>query len=279
MKTKLLTKCLLGGALVATTVAHAGFFEFKEDSQLSPLQKNMLKVLFVDKAVQGISSMVSTFQTTVLQEIVTEYKDALLAGGSKSLEDIILSYLFEASRKKKDLRAILKYDAALTEDLKNADTIFEEAITGDKDGLFNGIIRETLKAYKKCIASDDTDDKTQLTEAYNVLWDTVVSAWSTDFTEEFWDDIMEQYPNSQLGTLLTSLRAADGKNACEKIASLLGAIIKKEIEKTAEGCCCSCCGPCCKKTMEITEQSAKFIIKILPTVLQLVVTIMSTTAA
>ena len=277
MKTKLLIKCLLGGALVATTIAHAGFFEFKEDSKLSTLQKNMLKVLFVDKCVNGISSMVSTFQTTVLKDIVVEYKDAVLAGGSKSLEDIILSYLLSTSRKKKDLKAILRYDTALSEDLKNAETILQEAITGDRDGLFNGIIRETLKAYKKCIATDDIDDKEQLTEAYNVLWDTVVSAWATDFSDEFWDDIVEQYPESKLGSLLTSLRAADGKNACQKIASLLGKIIEDEIEKSTS-CCCECCGPCCKKTLEITAQSAKVIIDILPTVVKLVVAIMTAAA-
>ena len=277
MKTKLLTKCLLGGTLVATSIANAGFFEFKEDSKLSTLQKNMLKVLFVDKCVNGISSMVSTFQTTVLKDIVVEYKDAVLAGGSKSLEDIILSYLLSTSRKKKDLKAILRYDTALSEDLKNAETILQEAITGDRDGLFNGIIRETLKAYKKCIATDDIDDKEQLTEAYNVLWDTVVSAWATDFSDEFWDDIVEQYPESKLGSLLTSLRAADGKNACQKIASLLGKIIEDEIEKSTS-CCCECCGPCCKKTLEITAQSAKVIIDILPTVVKLVVAIMTAAA-
>ena len=74
MKTKLLTKCLLGGTLIATSIANAGFFEFQEGSKLSALQKNMLKVLFVDKSVQGISSMVSTFQATVLKDIVVEYK-------------------------------------------------------------------------------------------------------------------------------------------------------------------------------------------------------------
>ena len=259
---------------MATSIANAGFFEFKEDSKLSALQKNMLKVLFVDKSVQGISSMVSTFQTTVLKDIVVEYKDAVLAGESKKLEDIILSYLLSTSRKKKDLKAILKYDTALSEDLKNADTIFQEAIMGDKDGLFNGIIRETLRSYKKCIDADEIDDKEQLTEAYEVLWDTVVSAWSTDFTGDFWDDIVEQYPNAKLGALLTSLRAADGKNACQKIASLLGKIIEEEIEKTT-ACCCDCCGPCCKKTLEITAQSAKVIIDILPTVIKLVVAIMT----
>ena len=268
----------MGGTLVATTIANAGFFEFKEDSKLSTLQKNMLKVLFVDKCVNGISSMVSTFQTTVLKDIVVEYKDAVLAGGSKSLEDIILSYLLSTSRKKKDLKAILRYDTALSEDLKNAETILQEAITGDRDGLFNGIIRETLKAYKNCIAPDDIDDKEQLTEAYNVLWETVVSAWATDFSDEFWDDIVEQYPESKLGGLLTSLRAADGKNACQKIASLLGKIIEDEIEKSTS-CCCECCGPCCKKTLEITAQSAKVIIDILPTVVKLVVAIMTAAGA
>ena len=277
MKTKFLTKCLLGATLLATSFANAGFFEFKEDSKLSTLQKNMLKVLFVDKAVQGISGMVSTFQTNVLKDIVVEYNDALLARESKSLENIILSYLLETSRKKKDLRAILKYDTALAEDLKNADTIFSEAINGDKDGLFNGIIRETLKAYKKCIETDDVDDKEQLTEAYDVLWDTVVSAWSCDFSGEFWDDIVEQYPDAKLGGLLASLRAADGKNACEKIASLLGKIIEEEIEKST-ACCCACCGPCCKKTLEITAKSMKVIIDILPTIVQLVVAVMTATA-
>lgn len=263
---------------MATSIANAGFFEFKEDSKLSTVQKNMLKVLFVDKAVQGITSMVSTFQTTVLEDIVAEYKDALLKGNSKTLEDIILDYLLSTSRKKKDLRAILKYDTALSEDVKNADKIFEAAITGEKDGLFNGIIRETIKAFKKCIAEDEVDDKEQLTEAYNVLWDTVVSAWATDFSEEIWDDIIEQYPDSKLSGLLDNLRAADGKNACQKIASLLGSVIQKEIEKATEGCCCACCGPCCKKTMEITAQSAKVIIDLLPTILKLVVTVMSATA-
>ena len=263
---------------MATTIANAGFFEFQKDSKLSTLQKNMLKVLFVDKAVQGISSMVSTFQTTVLKDIVVEYKDALLAGGSTTLEDIILSYLLETSRKKKDLRAILKYDTALAEDLKNADSILQEAITGEKDGLFNGIIRETLKAYKKCIATDEIDDKEQLTEAFEVLWDTVVSTWTTDFSEEFWDDIIDQYPNAKLKTLLNSLRAADGKNACQKIANLLGKIIEAEIEKSMD-CCCDCCGPCCKKTMEITEKSAKVIIDILPTIVQVVVAIMTAAGA
>ena len=71
--------------------------------------------------------------------------------------------------------------------------------------------------------------------------------------------------------------AADGKNACQKIASLLGKIIQDEIEKNTS-CCCECCAPCCKKTLEITAQSVKVIIDILPTVVQLVVAIMTATA-
>lgn len=273
MNIKSLTKCLLGTTLMTASVANAGFFEYNEDSKLSKIQQNMLKVFFVEKSVQGISSMVSTFETSVLKDIMLEYKDSLLSGSITSLQDIILSYLLETSRKTKDLKAILKYDTALTEDLTNAEAILQEAITGDKDGLFNGIIRETLKSYKKCLTEDEIDDKEQLTEAYNVLWDTVVSAWDCDFSGEFWDNLVAQYPEAKLGGILTGLRAADGKNACEKIASLLESIIQKQIENI--DCCCSCCGPCCRKTYEITSKASKTIIAILPTIVQLVITIMT----
>lgn len=278
MNTKILKQCLWGTTLAATSVAYAGFFEFKEDSKLAPIQQNTLKVLFVDKAVRGISSMVSSFETGgVLADIILEYKDALLSGKDTSLEDIILPYLFETSRKKRDLKAILKYDADLADDIKNAETVFQEAITGDKDGLFNGIIRETLKAYKKCITVDDVDDKEQLTEAYNVLWDTVVNAWTCDFSGEFWDELVCQYPEAKLGSLLAKLREADGKNACQKIASVLGNVIKEELEKSAD-CCCEGCKPCCQKTLEITAEATKTIIKLLPTITQLVVAIMTASA-
>lgn len=273
-----LKKCILGTTLAATSVAYAGFFEFKEDSKLAPIQQNTLKVLFVDKAVRSISSMVSSFETGgVLTDIILEYKDALLGGEDTSLEDIILPYLLETSRQEKDRNAILEYNANLADDIKNAEKVFKEAITGEKDGLFNGIIRETLKAYKRCIAVDDIDDKEQLTEAYDVLWDTVVSAWTCDFKGEFWDDLVDQYPEAKLGGLLAKLREADGKNACQKIASVLGNVIKEELEKSAD-CCCEGCKPCCKKTLEITSEAAKTIIKLLPTITQLVIAIMTATA-
>ena len=278
MNTKILKQCLWGTTLAATSVAYAGFFEFKEDSKLAPIQQNTLKVLFVDKAVRGISSMVSSFETGgVLADIILEYKDARSSDEDASLEDIILPYLLETSRKNKDLEAILKYDANLADDIKNAEKVFQEAITGNKDGLFNGIIRETLKAYKKCIKVDGVDDKEQLTEAYAVLWDTVVNAWTCDFSGEFWDNLVDQYPEAKLGGLLTKLREADGKNACQKIASVLGNVIKEELEKSAD-CCCESCKPCCKKTLEITTEATKIIIKLLPTITQLVVAIMTATA-
>ncbi len=273
MNTKILTKCLLGAALVGTSIANAGFFEYKEDSKLSKMQQNTLKIFFVEKSVQGISSLVSTFETGILKDIVQKYKEALLKGDASSWDDIIASYLLEPSRKEKDLKAILRYSADLTSGFEDAEKIFQDAITKENDGFFNGIIRETLKSYKKCLTDDEIGDEEQLTEAYEVLWDTVVSAWNCDFSSDIWDKIAERYPEAKLGNLLTLLREADGRNTCEKIAYLLGSAIDAQMEK-ANGCCGGC-GPCCKKTYDITRKAVADIIQVLPTIVQLVVTIIS----
>lgn len=264
---KILNNLLFGGALACASVLNAELFQFPENSTLSKDQQLTLKVLFVKSSVEGIKTLATSFEKGTLTDIVKDYLKQ-----SKSLHDIILPYLLNNEHKSNDLKAVLEYNAAIDNNLVNADKIYLDAIEGANDGLFNGIIRETLKTFKKFILVDNKDDSHQLTEAFDVLWEAVTSNEAMlEFNEEFLNRISALYPDLKIASLLESLNNANGRNICEKIANLLASSLEEKIDDAVSSHCCGCF----QTTFGIAKDIAKTIIPYIPEILKLVITIIT----
>ena len=266
---KMLNKLLFSGALSCASVLNADFFEFPENSKLSKDQQLTLKVLFVKSAVEGVKTLATSFKTGTLTDIV---KDYLKVSNSQNLYDIILPYLLNTDRKAKDLSAILDYNSSIDNNLVNAEELYAEAIAGEEDGLFNGIIRETLKTFKKFILLDSENDLDQSEEAFNVLWNTIsYNETVLEFNEEFLNKISALYPDLKIPSLLESLNGLKGKNICEKIANLLASTLGEKIDEAVESHCCGCF----QTTFGIAKDVVKTVIPYVPEILKLVITIIT----
>lgn len=265
---KILNKLLFGGALSCASVLNAELFQFPENSTLSTDQQLALKALFIKSSVDGIKTLATSFKKGTLADIVKDYLKE-----SKSLHDIILPYLLNTQHKNYDLKAVLEYNnAAIDNNLVNADKFYLEAITGENDGLFNGVIRETLKMFKKFILIDKIDDTAQLTEAFDVLWNAVSSNEAVlEFNEELLNKISELYPDLKISSLLESLNNIPGRNICEKIANLLASSLEEKIDEAVSSHCCGCF----QTTFGIAKDIAKTIIPYIPEILKLVITIIT----
>lgn len=264
---KTFNKLLFGGALSCASVLNADLFEFPEKSTLSKDQQLTLKVLFVKTSVEGIKTLSTSFQTGTLTDIVKDYLKQ-----SNNLYDIILPYLLNVEHKANDLKAVLDYNTAVDNNLANADKVYLAAINGEEDGLFNGIIRETLKTFKKFILVDEEDDTAQLTEAFEVLWKAVSSNETIlEFNEEFLNKISALYPDLKIKSLLESLNNVSGKNICEKIANLLASSLEEKIDDAVSSHCCGCF----QTTYGIAKDVAKTIFPFIPEIINLVLTIIT----
>lgn len=263
---KILNKLLFGGALSCASVLNAELFQFQENSSLSKDQQLTLKVLFVKSSVEGIKTLATSFGKGTLADIVKDYLK-----GSETLYDIILPYLLNNDHKSNDLKAILEYNTS-DNNLANGEELYLEAIAGENDGLFNGVIRETLKTFKKFILSDATDDTAQLTEAFDVLWKTVSSNEVVlDLNEEFLSKISTLYPNLKISSLIESLNNTNGRNICEKIANLLASNLEEKIDDAVSAHCCGCF----QTTFGIAKDITKTVIPYIPEILKLVITIIT----
>ena len=264
---KTFNKLLFGGALSCASVLNADIFEFPEYSTLSKDQQLTLKVLFVKTSVEGIKTLSTSFQTGTLADIVKDYLKQ-----SNSLYDIILPYLLNVEHKANDLKAVLDYNTAVDNNLANADKVYLDAIAGEGDGLFNGIIRETLKTFKEFILVDEEDDTAQLMEAFEVLWKAVSSNETfLEFNEEFLNKISALYPDLKIKSLLESLNNVSGKNICEKIANLLASSLEEKIDDAVSSHCCGCF----QTTYGIAKDVAKTIFPFIPEIINLVLTIIT----
>ena len=266
---KMLNKLLFGGALSCASVLNADFFEFPQESKLSKDQQLTLKVLFVKSAVEGVKTLTTAFETGTLTDIV---KDYIKSSNSASLYDIILPYLLNTDRKSKDLNAILTYNTSIDNNLINAEALYSEAIEGEEDGLFNGIIRETLKAFKKYILLDTENDLEQSEEAFNVVWNAISSNEAVlEFNEEFLNKISSIFPDLKVSRLLESLNVLNGRNLCEKIANLLASTLEEKIDEAVQSHCCGCF----QTTFGFAKDVVKTVIPYVPEILKLIITIIT----
>ena len=248
-----------------TSLINAGPFSFPEESTLSKEQRKTLQTLFIEKSALAIKSAFS--EEYYPQKLVS----ALKKDPQIDLVKLVMVGLLDTSRKAKDLKIILNYSDKYDATPQQAEKEYQTATMADEDGLFNAIIRETLKTFKKCIVTDDVSDKTQLTEAFNVLWETVVGAWVCDFSEKFWEEIVEEYSDSQLTKILATLKDAEGSNICEKIASFLATTIKVQADNAAD----SCCARCCKGTCDVACYVVETVAAILPDLIKIITIIIS----
>lgn len=242
-KAKFISKIVIGGFLTSMPLSQADLFVFPELSTLTPLQQTSLKVLCIKSGVDGVKTLFNEFQKDTLKKAVN-----LWMKSSFSLSQVFMTYLFNESRKENDWEAVLAYNDAVEQKLPNPEKIYKEALKSENDGLFNGIIRETLKSFKQCILLDSIEDSAQLEEAFNVLWNCLTDANGTfDVDPETVEKVKSQFPDFDIAGTFKSVSEASGKNLCEKIANFLETAIKNAIQQgTQDGnCCCECLGKTC----------------------------------
>ena len=265
----MLNKLLIGGVLSCASIVNAEFFNFPEESTLSKVQQRTLKALFITTATGGIKTLITSFDAEILTHITKNY---LKNSDSQSLVDVILHYLLNTDRKEKDLNEILGNQSSIDISLINADNVYKDAIKRENDGLFNGIIRETLSIFKTYILLDTVSDKKQLNEAFNVLWDTISANKAIlKLDEDSIQSLTERYPDLKIASLIEKLNNSNGKTICEKIANLLASTIEEKIEETIESHCCGWF----QTTFGIVQNAVKTIIPYIPEVLKLTITIIT----
>lgn len=255
-KAKFISKIVIGGCLTSMPLSQADLFVFPQPSTMTPLQQTSLKVLCIKSGVDGVKTLFNEFQKDTLKEAID-----LWTKSSFSLSEVFMSYLFNPSRRENDWEAVLAYNDAVEQKLPNPEKIYKEALKSEKDGLFNGIIREALKSFKQCILVDSVEDRVQLEEAFNVLWNCLTDTNGTfEVDPETVEKVKSQFPDFDIEGTFKSVASASGKNLCEKIANFLETAIKNAIQKGAEdgNCCCECLG----KTFSCLKASLPYVAEV-----------------
>lgn len=227
-----INKIILGCGICCAPIVNADFFTFPKDSTLNETQQRCLKALFITSTTSGTKNLEAEF----LQKDFAEHVKSWVKDG-KDLSDLVQRLLLNGSRKEQDLKIILDASA---DNLTNTDDAYMAAIQDTNDGLFNGIIRETLKMFKNYIV-DDTDDTGQLQEAFDVVWNGVVNANTSpqDF-KDFLNKILEIHPSSKIAEFATAVMDAPGPNLCAKIANYLGETFTEKVDEVIQSKCCAC---------------------------------------
>ena len=256
---KFITGLLLMVTLWGTSFVQADLFVFPEKSLLTQRKQEAIRKIFMDVMLEASNAFIVYLQNPGFSKTI---KASL--NNPTVLKRIFLERLFKYSRKKDDKKMINQFIC----DVKHEED-FSVIINSDNDGLFNGIIRETIREYAAEYLTYVENKKEVLREIFNVLWEGItnkdlVCCVDTNFISAIKEMIGDQLSVDVIGAAFDTFHNIPG-DLCNKVATVISHLLCTEFNNTIET---SCCCTCLKGTYGITKKIVKKVLPVLPTLIQ-----------
>lgn len=261
MKSKFITGLLLLFTLLSTNFTCADLFNFPKKSLLRDHQQEEVRKFFMDTMLEASKAFIAYLQEPIFYKAI---KSSL--NDPESLKKVLLERFFKCSRKKEDKKLISKYSYESTK--HEAD--FSVIVKDGNDGLFNGIIRETIRLYADEHLIYEENKKEILKEIFKVLWEGITNKELTcSIDAGFINAIQGTVGGTASFDIVNSacdiFHKAPG-DLCDKIAAVIAYLLCEEFNNTVDdNCCCTCL----KGTFGVTKKIVKQLLPLVPTLIQI----------
>lgn len=245
-------------AQFCTALVRGDLFNFPEGSLLNQQQQEDVRKVFMDTMLDASRAFIAYLQDPTFNKMI---KTSL--GNSEVLKTMLLERFFKHSKKKDDKKVIVDLLGVISqrEDFST--------IVGDRnDGLFNGIIRETIREFAgKCLSVEDNKEEV-LKEVFKVLWEGVTNKeLICNVDVNFINAVRETIGGVGFGMVSSAYEIFNSTpgDFCDKIATVVSNVLCLEFDSAVESNCC--CG-CLQTTWSITKKAFKKVLPVLPTLIQ-----------
>jgi len=245
-------------AQFCTTLVRGDLFNFPERSLLNEQQQEDIRKIFMDTMLDASRAFIVYLQNPEFNKMI---KTSL--GNSEVLKTMLLERFFKHSKKKDDKKVL--------EDLIGMITQKEDfsTIVGDRnDGLFNGIIRETIREFAGKYLSEVDNKEEILKEIFKVLWEGITNKeLICNVDINFINAVRETIGGvgfEMVSSVYEIFNSTSG-DFCDKIATVVSNVLCSEFDSVIESNCC--CG-CLQTTWSITKKAFKKVLPVLPTLIQ-----------
>ena len=247
-------------AQLCTPCAKGDLFNFPKESLLNEQQQEAVRSFFMDVMLDASRSFIAYLQDPVF------YKDIKTSLNNPSaLKTILLERFFKYSRKDEDRKLVAKF-ARFAKNEEN----FLFVVHNGNDGLFNGIIRESIRRFAVKYLDRSNDKKAIIKEIFKVLWKGITNEKLTcsidvSFINAISETIGGGVSPDVIGSVYDTFHSVPG-DFCDKIATIVANFLCTEFNNAVdENCCCTCL----KSTFGITKKGFKKGLPILPTLIQI----------
>ena len=247
-------------AQVCVPCVKGDLFNFPEKSLLNEQQQEEVRSFFLDVMLDASKSFIAYLQDPVfLKKINTSFNDP------SALKTMLLERFFKSSRKDEDRKLVAKFARFAKNEEK-----FLFILCNGNDGLFNGVIRESIRRFTVKSLDRSSDKKAIIKEIFKVLWkgitnENLTCSIDTTFINEINDTINCTLSPDIIGSVYESFHSVPG-DFCDKIATIVANFLCTEFNNAVdENCCCSCL----KSTFGITKKVLKKVLPILPTLIHI----------
>ncbi len=234
---KLKFKFIVLGSMLYASLLRADLFNFRHDSLLNEEQQVAIKTIFMEKMLEGGVAFVEYLKDSSYNTIIKAFLN-----NQEELKKVLLGRIFVKEGKQSDKRYIKNF---ILDTTKEEDFLFilKENMT---DGLFNGIIRETIRVFIADHMGAYENKGEIIEEVFNVLWKGITNkslmcSIDYSFVNSIYKECGYKLESSIICQTINVFQVTQGC-FCDKVATALAHLLYVEYNSVVENIssCCAC---------------------------------------